>query len=230
MTAIVAIDTETSGLDRRTREIWEVGLIRREPDGTEQEWQAFVGSGLDLSRASTESLHIGRFYERHPWHALGTARGPLLSERTVAHQVAMRLEGAHLVGAVPSFEDTGLFKLLDRYDLIPAAGRTPWHYHLVDSEALAAGALGVEPPWDSGALSRALGVEPERFERHTALGDARWALRLYDAAMARGTEAATLRARVAELERALARASRRDFAAEAAAAQRWADDGGAHHG
>jgi hypothetical protein len=45
-----------------------------------------------------------------------------------------------------------------------------------------------------------------------------------------GAEAATLRARVAELEHALAGRSRRDFAVEAAAAQRWADDGGAHHG
>jgi len=208
---LVFVDTESTGLDRRTREVWEVGLIRREPGSTEQEWQAFVGSGLDLSRASTESLHVGRFYERHPWHALGSAHGPMLPERTVAHQVAMRLEGAHLVGAVPSFEDTGLFKLLDRHGLIPADGSTPWHYHLVDCEALAAGALGLQPPWDSKALFRAFGVEILAHELHTALGDARGVRALYDAVMVQA-------------------ARRRDFAAEAASAQRWADDGGAHHG
>jgi hypothetical protein len=37
-------------------------------------------------------------------------------------------------------------------------------------------------PWDSDALSRLCGVDPPgEVERHTALGDARWAMRLYDA-------------------------------------------------
>lgn len=38
------------------------------------------------------------------------------------------------------------------------------------------------PPWRSDDLSRACGVEPPSEEdRHTALGDARWAMRWYDA-------------------------------------------------
>jgi hypothetical protein len=38
------------------------------------------------------------------------------------------------------------------------------------------------PPWRSDDLSRACGVEPPSEEdRHTALGDARWVMRLYDA-------------------------------------------------
>lgn len=38
------------------------------------------------------------------------------------------------------------------------------------------------PPWRSDDLSRTCGVEPPSDdERHTALGDARWALRWYDA-------------------------------------------------
>lgn len=37
-------------------------------------------------------------------------------------------------------------------------------------------------PWKSDDLSRACGVEPPtEDERHTALGDARWVMRLYDA-------------------------------------------------
>jgi hypothetical protein len=89
-----------------------------------------------------------------------------------------------------------LDRLLRSHGLIPA-----WHYHLIDVEALAVGylygrdrekeaqddlgdwqAMGVPLPWDSDDLSRACGVEPPgEHERHTALGDARWAMRLYDA-------------------------------------------------
>lgn len=39
----------------------------------------------------------------------------------------------------------------------------------------------LQPPWRSDDLSRACGVEPPSDEdRHTALGDARWAMRWYD--------------------------------------------------
>ena len=58
-----------------------------------------------------------------------------------------------------------------------------WHYHLVDVEALAAGKLGIAPPWKSDELSAALGVTITEDDRHTALGDAKWAMRIYDAVM-----------------------------------------------
>lgn len=39
-------------------------------------------------------------------------------------------------------------------------------------------------PWRSDELSRLIGVEPPgEAERHTALGDARWAARAWDAVM-----------------------------------------------
>jgi hypothetical protein len=45
------------------------------------------------------------------------------------------------------------------------------------------------PPWRSEELSRAVGVDPpEAAERHTALGDARWAMRLYDVVMGNPSE------------------------------------------
>ena len=41
-----------------------------------------------------------------------------------------------------------------------------------------------EPPWSSERLSNALGVElPNEADRHTALGDARWAARIFDRVM-----------------------------------------------
>jgi hypothetical protein len=40
------------------------------------------------------------------------------------------------------------------------------------------------PPWNSNDLSRGLGIDPDAYERHTALGDARWVRDQYDAMMA----------------------------------------------
>lgn len=126
----------------------------------------------------------------------------VLSAGHAARIVARFTHGAHLVGAVPNFDAHVFDGLLRDHGLAPA-----WHYHLVDIEAMAVGylhgrrsaraavsdvgivgqritipALMPAPPWKSDDLSRAVGVEPpSEDERHTALGDARWAKRLYDA-------------------------------------------------
>lgn len=38
------------------------------------------------------------------------------------------------------------------------------------------------PPWGSEDVSRALGIDPDDFARHTAMGDVLWAMAIYDAA------------------------------------------------
>lgn len=54
----------------------------------------------------------------------------------------------------------------------------PWTDHEVSSDP-----TGALPPWNSNDMSRAVGVEPDDFDRHTALGDARWAKAIYEAVM-----------------------------------------------
>jgi hypothetical protein len=194
---IVFMDTECDGL-RPDRKVWEVAIVRREPDGREVEWQAFVE--IDLSTAEPYGLQVGRFYERH---LLGRglsghqpdARGPEpISRRRAAFEVARRTHGAHVVGAVPSFDTNVLDSLLREQGLIPA-----WHYHLIDVEVLALGYLAGRwstvvdkqgntrlrtPPYSSDELTEALGVESaSEDERHTAMGDVRWVMRMYDAIM-----------------------------------------------
>lgn len=163
---VVFVDTETTGLDPDRHEIWDVALIL--PFGTEHEWRLPV----DLGRADAFALNIGHYWER-------TDDGPPLTLLPVfAAQFAALTRGCHLAGAVISFDEERLRKLLR------ANGSCPeWHYHLVDVEALAAGKLGVEPPWDSETLSAKVGVSPAPFERHTAIGDARWAKAIYEAVM-----------------------------------------------
>ena len=83
-----------------------------------------------------------------------------------------------------------------------------WHYHLIDTEALAVGYLhGINShghssvtcaenciddnmlpglPWKSDDLSAALGITVSEEDRHTALGDAKWARAIYDAVTGHG--------------------------------------------
>ena len=194
MTPLAFIDTETTGVhpDRR---VWEVAIIRRDDHG-QREITFFVDA--DLSNADPFGLQVGRFYERHPFGRLLSGRDSIrdndeVTEELAAARVAEWTHGAHLVGTVPSFDAGCLDPMLRRHGLIPG-----WHYHLIDVEAMAVGWLeamrrhglgenGVDadpvtPPWRSDDLSRACGVEPPADdERHTALGDARWAMRWYDA-------------------------------------------------
>lgn len=181
MGPVVFVDTETTGLDPDLHEIWEVGLIT--PDGKEHQWQLPV----DLGRADPISLRINRFYERRA--------GPsgITDLRPFASAFSRLTAGSHFVGAIPSFDEERLRRLLR------ANGACPdWHYHLIDVEALIVGYLArkvhenenlgytdsLRPslPWNSEDLSRAVGVEPDA-DRHEALADARWAKRLYEAVM-----------------------------------------------
>jgi hypothetical protein len=194
MSALCFVDTETDGIHPH-RCVWEIALIRREPDGRETTAAFFVELALDT--ADPFGLRVGRFYDRHPLgrylsgqaHQLEEPQkvGTYLTREAAAHKVARFTHAAHIVGAVPNFDTEALDALLRWQDLAPA-----WHYHLVDVENLAVGFLAgrgepVAPPWSSEGLSLALGVEPAApEERHTALGDARWAMRVYDAVMSGG--------------------------------------------
>jgi DNA polymerase III epsilon subunit-like protein len=189
---LVFVDTETTSLNRRTRRAWDVGYIIRRPGEADVEKQFFIE--VDLEHADPFSLKIGHFYERHPnpFHLPGkghhgelllAAGEILLGESAAACGIAQDFKDAILVGAVPSFDEETLANLLLDNWLIPT-----WHYQLVDVETLAAGRLVARgepatPPWSSDALSIRMGLDPNNYERHTALGDARWARDLFDAAM-----------------------------------------------
>lgn len=211
---IVFLDTETDGI-HPYRKVWEVAMIRRH-DGFEREIQFYVEIdladadpfglkvgrfyerhplGCELSGAiAPRPRHIP---EGMTWARVSV---PPESEAAAARLVAQWTHGAHIVGAVPNFDTEVLGRLLRDQGLTPA-----WHYHLIDVEALAVGYLAgrwaqaaadgnaTEPgpfdpglPWDSDTLSAALDVSSPTDDRHTALGDARWAQRIYDAVMSGG--------------------------------------------
>lgn len=185
------IDTETTGV-HPGRRAWEIAIIRRDPSGLEHTALLQI-SDVDLSNADPFGLKVGRFYERHGDYIPGLVDEPteVVTEAQAAYIVERLTRGSHLVGAVPNFDAEVFADMLRRHRLTPA-----WHYHLVDVENLAVGYLAaklrhgllldsvadeITPPWSSESLSRICGVEPAGdAERHTALGDARWAMRLYD--------------------------------------------------
>lgn len=201
MTApLVFLDTETCGLSPDDP-IWEFAAIRREPDGTERTVHVFVHHDPERCARLPESFradHLARF----PGAWVEPARCPGESPGSMAHDEFAELimqtfageQRPHVVGAVPNFDTERLARVLDQYE----DSAPNWHYHLIDVEALAVGYLrgleaglamaagrpegdGPHLPWESDGLSRECGVEPPGpGERHTALGDVRWAMRLYD--------------------------------------------------
>lgn len=183
----------------------DVGVVNE----TEYVWQFPV----DLSVADPMALRIGRFYERRSKvrpsgdvaalcriaYPSTPAKWDSTSRIEAAELIARLLDGRHMVGAVPSFDAKFLERFLRRHGHCPT-----WHYHLVDVEALAAGWLAgakpdwlaadvkesqeyaadtARPPWKSDDLTRAVGVEITEDDRHTALGDARWAMATYKAVL-----------------------------------------------
>lgn len=202
MTPIVFIDTETTSL-RPDRRAWEVGMIRRaDHRDADQEISFFIHiDDIDLPNADPFALDVARFWQRHPQAVTdarvgyevhdfedtsmwSTLRGEVLDAGTAAQVVRLWTHGAHLVGAVPNFDAEVLAALLRDNWLTPT-----WHYHLIDVENLAVGWLAgrgttVLPPWKSDDLSRMVGVDAATDEElHTALGDARWAARIFDRVM-----------------------------------------------
>lgn len=174
MTNLAFIDTETTGLDDRHHDVWEVAYILRYDDDVQDE-HYYRFRPPDLAAADATALRLNGYYQRET---------PVVDAPNAAACIALDLAGAHLVGAVPDFDARFLAKFLRAHGQAPA-----WHYHLIDVEALMAGALAargetiIEPPWNSRDLAAAFGVEQPADEEHTALGDARWAMRCYDAVM-----------------------------------------------
>lgn len=214
--AILAVDTETTSLTRpylrRGRRIWDLAIIRREPDGIQNELQVFVRLAdlgllemvptriaLDTAVPIADrlkphlpgdvlaALEVGDFWGRHPEIIdPDNPRPPVASEKQLAELLmsgwlapGADLEKPIFLADVPPFDDLGLYDLLYRHRWINTV--EPWHYHHADIGSILGGALRRPPQWDSAELSRAIGVDPDKYPRHTALGDAQWVLDRYDA-------------------------------------------------
>lgn len=206
MNALAFVDTETTGLDVRRHDAWEIAVILRGP--ADQDTELLFQVRTSLHNADPKALEIGGHAERF-WVPDGsfavslptknTAVVTPLTERELMTQLMDTLDTAVLVGSNPAFDDRFLSKLFHGAGVEPG-----WHYRTVDVATLAAGHLYgqahaltkqhcdasyygrvdemLKDGWKSRELSRLMGVEPPRpGVAHTALGDARWARDVYDA-------------------------------------------------
>lgn len=176
MRAILALDTETDGLGW-SRQAWELAFVKRWPDGNTVERSWFLD--IDLRRADPKALEIGGFYERHP-QGIFLSTGRKSNEKAVdgaevAALIAHWTHGATLLGAQPWFDAHILSGILHRHG-IPVA----WHYRMYDVGSLTAGhhhqRIG-----GLAACAESLGIPFPADEQHTALGDARMCMRIWDA-------------------------------------------------
>lgn len=186
------VDCETTSL-RHDRRAWNIGLIRRYAATGREHSEEIIIHDVDLTEADPFALRIGHFWERHPLVSGNPGQAQIINTEAEAalclfHLVAPQVHDGqvapvHIVGAVPNFDVDTFTRMFARHRLM-----WPAHYHLIDAETLALGALAargiqVEYPFTGEELSERLGVDMSRYARHTALGDAEWARDLYDAAM-----------------------------------------------
>ena len=200
MTRLAFIDVETVSVKPGPSTIWELAVITRDPQDTgagdlEYLWHIRP----DLTEADPAALRIGGYYERCqaagwagadcrmilcPTDDFPDEKPAPMASRQAAATIARLLDGAHLIATNPGFDAGHLDAFLRARHECPA-----WDYHLTDIGSMvrgrfAADSAGPVPlPWplkvsDAAALA---GIDPDSYEAHTALGDARLVRDVFDA-------------------------------------------------
>jgi len=175
MTDLCFLDTECLGL-HPDAPVWEFAAIRVYDNGVQRSVRLFIEhSSKGWLRTLAEPFRSDYIQRYDADKAFDELRAAAVIDDITA--------GAHIVGAVPNFDTERLAKLLWRNSIAPR-----WHYHLIDVENLAVGYLaksnkGLAPPWKSDDLSKAIGIDPTQYNRHTAMGDVLWVKAQWDVIM-----------------------------------------------
>jgi hypothetical protein len=195
------LDCETTSLwpdyPGRTGTIWELATIEYGTGRIEHVWR----TEPDLAVADPGALQVNRYYEatrkmRQRDVKVHDLAGMDLSARVaswsdpalLAAEVARRLDGVTLICASPTFDAPYVSAFLTAY----GQSRQPWHHRARDIGSMAFGFLSLLrkvpcPDLDASTddFARALGVDPDSFERHSALGDCRLAAAMLDVILGR---------------------------------------------
>lgn len=192
MTDIVFLDIECLGLDPAAP-VWEFAGIRRDSDGDEEPLQFLIKHDPGHWLTELPEQFADDYRARY-------IAPDAVGEKSAAFMVNLITRDAVVVGCNPSFDTERLTRLLQRHGLTPG-----WHYRPLCVTTMAAGWLhgvaareidaaaewGETPdpelvnrqlpvPWSSDQLSKAIGVDPANYPRHTAMGDVEWAAAQWD--------------------------------------------------
>lgn len=189
---IAFVDIETTGLDPHTHDVWEMAGIVSDTEELDKttEFHHFIVPNLQM--ADPGALRMNHFYDRveltsEEWGKNGE-RYKWSDPRAAALDVVTKTSGAYLCGMNVDFDADFLEHLLFACGLSPA-----WEYKPVELESMMLGYLsnlrdheGVPTvsmselfPFRSSDLSRRIGIDPDIFDRHTAMGDAKWAYSVF---------------------------------------------------
>lgn len=176
---LVFLDTETTGLHRE-RQPWEIAIIRRTDEGQRQLHLCIDVQDLDLDSADPAGLEISGFHKRHPQVRLRPLQFPRVFRAAEAVSLIEEwTSGATIVGVIPAFDTECLTQMFASHGVSPT-----WNQDLFDVVTATAARIrdrGLMPDADYSNLSLQFGVKtPSAGQRHTALGDAQWAMRWYD--------------------------------------------------
>lgn len=165
MTPLCFIDTETTGLDPRIHQPYEVAWWLEDEPHPRSAWLRH-----DLTHADQGALRIGGYWDRKAYAAQDDGWMYAESPRSLA----LVLEGVTLVGSNPAFDAA----MLTRY-----IGAPVWHHRHIDVSNVAMVVFDTDRPLglaDVAAACRAHGhdiPEPD----HTAEGDVRTTRAAYEA-------------------------------------------------
>lgn len=182
-TPLIFLDCETTGLDPVLDDMWEFCAIRRDPGvGYERRLHVFLEHNTDRAQFLPEKFRRDHDARYDPAVAFPRREAAAM----IAGFLACPPTPPHLVGLNPSFDVWQITTLLTEH----GQPLNLWNYHLLDLNPMMVQKLtdlGQRPvfPWRSDALAEALGVLPAE-DRHTAVGDVEWQMRIWDALIPSG--------------------------------------------
>jgi DNA polymerase-3 subunit epsilon len=165
VTVLCFIDTETTGLDARIHQPYEVCWWRDDETEPRTYWIEHT-----LEHADQQALKIGRYWERN-----GTGAMPGGYFQTAGPRwLALALEGVTLVGSNPAFDAAMLARVI---------GAPVWHHRMIDVSNVAMVVFNTDMP--EGLATVAQRLRDEGFDipepDHTAEGDVRVTRAAYEA-------------------------------------------------
>lgn len=172
---LVSVDIETTGLNPREHEAWEVAIVPvDEPDR-----HLHFHLPVTLNEAEPRALEIGGYERRYlnppPGRAIFVGNPaaaepdePMALNEALAFMYEA-LEGATLLGACVHFDAAFIAELIG----------TPWSHRHLDVGSYFAGVVGAAAPMSTSEITEYV-PNPDA---HNALADARWNIEVYQRAL-----------------------------------------------